>query len=277
MKIALLFILSFIRVYASSSQLEELLSRYQRPFTMMAIGKDLEIILEISGRFPKSVFIIANSQVSDPLPNVIVLSKELNVGDLEIFGECENLDVAYIPDINQVAAEDGNKRIRTIEKLAHYALVSNQNSEPLTLLQSEKNYILRKSWERGLHSEPSHRVHADFKEKKLLKSNKALSGKIVITDWQPGINLITFKMLKGSYPTENMIIKELEFLRQTPHNDWVINNMILRGTRIILIDFDDPRRGEVGFCSDELFEKHIEIIKIDDPNEIEKLLRIGLK
>lgn len=41
-EIALLFILSFIWVYASSLQLEELLSCYQRPFTMMAIGKNKE-------------------------------------------------------------------------------------------------------------------------------------------------------------------------------------------------------------------------------------------
>ena len=60
------------------------------------------------------------------------------------------------------------------------------------------------------------------------------------TQWLTGINLLTFKMLHGVYPSNERIKKSLKKLKNVVHNDWTINNMIIQGNKISLIDNDDP-------------------------------------
>lgn len=62
--------------------------------------------------------------------------------------------------------------------------------------------------------------------------------------WVDGINLITFTMLKGIYPTDSMIRKQIVKAEKTHahHNDLVLGNFIVQGDRLIPIDVDDKRR-----------------------------------
>lgn len=65
----------------------------------------------------------------------------------------------------------------------------------------------------------------------------------MISDWVPGVNILTFKMYHGSYPTTEMLQKSMKKLKGIAHNDWSINNMVLSGHRLIFVDFNDPSHG----------------------------------
>lgn len=86
---------------------------------------------------------------------------------------------------------------------------------------------------------PRYRVISNFKEKFFDKDalDKPLR-------WVDGINLITFALLKGVYPTDKMIRQQIIKAEKThsQHNDLVLGNFILQGDRLIPIDVNDKRR-----------------------------------
>ncbi len=246
------------------------------------------------------------------LHNLILLTESLNKNNLKILSQCEDFDIIFVPDLiktfqkeskavlneiinlgflifitipkkKKLQNDDQYKLIDEIEayllELSAIKLECNDPNyeENFYLLERSKNYLLRKTWDRGLHSEKSHRIESNYVEKKLIKNNKNLKGITIESEWKPGINLITFKMLQGVFPIKEKIIENLYSLRTILHNDWVINNMIIQGNKLSLIDFDDPRRGPRVYCSDHLFEKNLQIIYLDDKEEIIKRLIQGLK
>lgn len=61
------------------------------------------------------------------------------------------------------------------------------------------------------------------------------------TDWIPGINLVTYKVLNGIYPTKEMVIIQLKAFKGFKHRDFHIGNLIIQGTNLVAIDGDDLR------------------------------------
>ena len=109
-----------------------------------------------------------------------------------------------------------------------------------------------------------------------------------VSDWIPGINLLTFKMCQGAYPTPEMLKEELSVIRDPSHNDWMINNMIVQGNKIELIDYNDPTHNPGGpgggnnALIDELYINHSRLMDLNDPVKIEHyfwnyLIRIPIK
>ena len=274
MKFLFFFMLLFVKSY-SSSQIEDLLLQFERPFTMITIGNDINTTLKAAALYPDSVFILTEEKGIYSLSNLIILSKKIKPDDIRILSQCEDFDVVYVPNLTKTFGQQDLDVFKDLVNLGQYIFISSGDEN--VFLKTEKNYLLRKTWIRDLHSEKSHFIYSTLKEKKLFKSNKALLGNTIVSAWNPGINLITFKMLEGIYPTKKTIVDQLTSLRTTPHNDWVINNMILQGSNILLIDFDDPRRGIDTYCSDSLFEAHVKLIEMNDTEEIKRLLMEGLK
>lgn len=253
------------------------LAEFKRPFTMITVGNDFEGTLTAAATYPDSVFVITEGKVDHPPSNLIILSKKLHPEDIRILSQCEDFDVVYVPNLIETFGEASEEAYQELVNLGRYLFItSKEHPEPFPL-KTDKHYLLRKTWVRDLHSEQSHRIYSSFTEKKLFKSNKALNQMTLISDWKPGINLITFKMLGGIYPTKTMLFDQLTLLKEIPHNDWVINNMVLQGNKIVLVDFDDPRRGPTAYCSDQLFQDHLDIIEMEDIEELKRRLTTGLK
>jgi len=104
-------------------------------------------------------------------------------------------------------------------------------------------------------------IESDF-AKKILKK-----GAIPVA-WKAGINLMSFLMLRGVYPTHDGIRDQIKKMKRLDHNDLVIGNMILQGTTVIPIDFADERRnGKKRRCikaACKLLKKYHELL-LDDP------------
>lgn len=101
----------------------------------------------------------------------------------------------------------------------------------------------------SLYHEKSDRVYeifCDYHSKHLIKTDKVLPHDSYRSDWIPGINLITYLMFNGHFPTRNTV-RELLPVDST-HRDWMPNNMIISGRTLHLIDFNDPKNdpGAIG-------------------------------
>ena len=86
---------------------------------------------------------------------------------------------------------------------------------------------------------PTYRITSDFSTKSFSKGPLFKP-----TPWIHGINMVTFVMCSGVYPTDVMIRKRIAALRNAhlEHNDLVIGNIIMQGDKLIPIDFNDTRR-----------------------------------
>ncbi len=93
-------------------------------------------------------------------------------------------------------------------------------------------------------------VTSSFTEKKMLKEELK-----VTSNWEKGINLLTFVMLSGVYPPDTIIRNEIKALASVQHNDLVIGNILIQGTHLKPIDFNDKRHDiSVKKCINALLE-----------------------
>ena len=86
--------------------------------------------------------------------------------------------------------------------------------------------------------------------------------------WNKGINLITFKMLNGTYPSKGALKRALFNARDFSSTDWMPHNMIVQGDTLKLIDNHDPQAKGFWRCNDKLFDAISNWIDIDKPNDI---------
>ncbi len=90
--------------------------------------------------------------------------------------------------------------------------------------------------------EPRYKVVSNFEKKQLIKGSQ-------ITDYIPGINLLTCVMLNAIYPTDELIRQNIKPLSALQHEDLVIGNFVVQGKRLVPIDFNDERRrGDAARC-----------------------------
>lgn len=120
--------------------------------------------------------------------------------------------------------------------------LSDQES-PIYLLHTSKKSLQRTTWFKKATNR--YEILSTFDEKKLIKHHRDTHTQVV-TQWIPGINLITFKMMHGAYPTTKQLLEALERLKSIQHNDWMVNNMVLQGDKLTFIDWDDPTHAPGG-------------------------------
>ena len=202
---------------------------------------------------------------NNKLNNIVHLNKKVIVDDLIHMGKCEHFDVVLAFNIlhwlenrwreaiealltlgdniliETPPSEESNKCkeiIQYLERLGAYKVAEvprhvNNKASPMYLLKSDKSKNL--TWSTWLHQKGiSYEIISDLYEKKLLKSDGCEK---VVTDWCPGINLITFKMYQGAYPLVDILKKEVERLKDEVHNDWMPNNFIVQGSKLRMIDY----------------------------------------
>ena len=139
------------------------------------------------------------------------------------------------------------------------------------LIKTNKIKLLRYSWLSALNKK-EHTIQSTFTEKKLTKIGK--SGKSIISDWAPGINLVTYKMYYGAYPSKDCVKDLCKSLSTIQNNDWLPNNMILQGKKLLMIDINDPnfycgKKTDFGYSQKRL-NAMLKWLDLDNPADIQK-------
>lgn len=250
----------------------------------------------------------ANKQLN----NIIFLNKLFTPDDLQHLSECEHFDVVLamnilhrfgdrwrevadaifnmadhaiveIPPQETIVSEEQNQLRQEIEDyiLAKGGCIlgsaprhTSDTTAHLYLVSSGPKYLQRKTWLLSKNQDNDYIIESSFTEKKLTKPVYWPPKATQTISWIPGINLLTFKMCNGAHPSKEMLKKSLLLLKDEPHTDWTINNMVVQGNQLAWVDKDDSSRGHnailkpTGF-SEERLQAHMELMDLDDPKQIE--------
>lgn len=210
------------------------------------------------------------------LDNIIFLKKCITPDELVILSESEHFDVVlalnvihhFGPNWKKVSdailnmgdniiietppANDKNaagqsyiKHIEDYLKSQKHNVLGNffRQTQPdvldtMFLFEKNKKFMQRIHWENSLPESQyqNYYIESDFEKKVFHKKNLNQ-----IRDWAPGINLLTFKKLNGSFPEKKFIKEKLDKIDFSNHNDIKIWNVIIQGKNLIAIDNDDPK------------------------------------
>ncbi len=259
------------------THIENLLKNYKRPTTILEITDSPEsYALKLASKF-KSVYIVlflgnnCKKLISEikrnHLHNVVVLNpNNMTYNDIKTLSKCEHFDVSIInANFKKYFKSDHYNAIKTCTKLGDHIFfeINNIKEEKEELIRSNKNmtrlnnnknrllYLLKSKKSRlklarftqgnkKLYKQTqNYQIESDF-NKKLFKK-KLLHNAI---NWTPGINLVTFVMLRGIYPKNQVIYENIKAMQDNIpyHNDLMIGNMVIQGYKIKAIDFKDKRR-----------------------------------
>jgi len=248
-------------------------------------------------------------KANDSLENIILLNKRVIPEDLQRLSECEAFDVVLAlniihwfgsrwkevtdailnmgdniivetPPLEDQASQEANFIRKSIEEYLVFknaeilGKVPRHTSESkmstIYLIKSEKNKIERKCWLHSKNSDDHHRIVSSYRLKTITKKPPRVSH-LQVDDWKPGINLVTFLMYSGTYPSREKIKAAIERIQDNDHNDWTVNNMILQGNKLTLIDWNDQMHGADGGrrCSSKVLKAHLRLVSLRNPTEIE--------
>lgn len=288
--------------------LDSFAEQYARPFTAVEIAAcDGACSLYLAHTYPRAVCVmIEGNELQGPawgdfvlahcakqkLPNIILLESAVRFADLQRLGECEHFDLVFSFYAVERAGFSWKSLIDAMLQLGDHLLLEVMNTHVqaqnyllqhgahviATLTTSTIYYVAcnkktlkRKTWLRTLESKIN--IKSTFTEKKLIKKTP-YHNNILTSDWQPGINLITFKMYHGVYPTTAMVKKALSAIEYVWHNDWAMHNIIVQGTSLALIDYGDPRmQGHEQAHShlrEETYRKVVHCLELQNPQDIKE-------
>ena len=248
-------------------------------------------------------------RANDSLDNIILLNRKVHPQDLRKLSECESFSVVLAlniihwfgsqwrevadaiinlgdniiietPPEEQRASDEQNDIRKKIEDYLKFrkaeiiGTVPRHSSDNIManiyLLQSEKKQLLRKHWlapeANGLHA-----ISSSYEARTITKRQMNHEGTSVY-HWKPGINLITFLMYNGAYPSREKIKSALKKIMDPCHNDWTANNMILQGNHLRLIDWGDSSHGLQGGrrSTRKVVKAHLHLIGLQDPGKVEQ-------
>ena len=263
------FLVFWIFPLFASEGVESFLDQFERPATVLEIGR--RVSQKISSHYPQHLFVLWDKKgLGDH--NCIVLSANITTERLARLAECEHFDLVIanrydehyqsLGDHLLVPYPDDPFEQRQFNR--KYQLVRPKLFGGYVLFEKKRDRLVRNFWSCRNHSKYIFKIHANFKEKCLVKSAPDLGESKVKSEWIPGINLISFKHLKGTYPTYPMIKSELSRLQSVPHGDWMLNNMIVVGDHLTFIDRVDPRRCNLKKCGDKRLRFFLKAWKLDD-------------
>lgn len=262
------YYLIFINFILSAQHLDlinNFIANYKRDVTILEIANSPTHGLELVANKKNTVISICLKNCDSQLPRIKKLNNftllspyQFALPELEMLGRCEHFDLLVVHDLENLIAENICSYIELIIKLADNCFIVadakyksiirylknrkfKQISERLFFISQPKLGLDVPRWRLkplATSATPRYFVESNFEVKKFHKSGAEPQ------NWIPGINLKTFVMLRGIHPDNNIIYKQLlNFKQNNPHhNDLVIGNLILQGTKIIAIDFNDKRR-----------------------------------
>lgn len=198
------------------------------------------------------------------LKNIIVLEpRDLDIPMINALTKCEHIDVSIIHDyfdhfqsqwrpVTDLFLNLGNHIFFEISydnavnilnyKHPNFKMIENRFKKLLFSYQTDKKFleIARfTQFSKPKNNDINYEIKSDFNEKLLLKKNPETTSK-----WVAGINLMTYVMMRGVYPTDDIIRGEITNIEKAYpyHNDLIIGNMVIQGHKIVPIDFNDKRR-----------------------------------
>ncbi len=257
------------------NSITKLIKSYSRPITIFVVGFDnvensyFHDFYNLN-LFKNHVFILFSETVKDysfsGKTNVIALSRPINTSIVTRLSEVENFDITIVHNADQFCSSLGAQSVDALLNMgptilfcfSHYSLrdhfidylASSSLKNNIDLIEdthknkyyllahiTKQQYIQRQHWleikKPGLDN--SHVIQSELHLKQLIKTIR--TGMIIKTDWMPGINLISFKMCNGIWPSSSFLNKYVMNDLRVPHPDWSPNNMIVQGEKMALIDF----------------------------------------
>ena len=248
-------------------------------------------------------------ELNDSLENIIFLQTTITPENLLRLGECEHFDVIlalnfihhcmhpwkeiidalltlgeniiiehppWNDDINQAE----KKKRADIEEylIAQEAEViaevpRHHTSAPANakvfLIKQPKTSLKRRHWcwppPYGTDKK-EHHIISTYHEKKISKTN---GHAIINSEWHKGINLMTFKMLQGVFPTKAMLKNAIIQIQDFTHQDWTPSNLIVQGSNLQLIDYADFHYLDNLKKNNESVQKQTKrLIDIDQPASV---------
>ena len=162
-----------------------------------------------------------------------------------------------------------SKNAKVLGRVARHT--SKDQTATIYIIESEKKRLKRKHWLSPMETENQHVITSNF-HRKLFVKKPPHAPSIQVNEWVHGINLMTFLSYGGAYPLRKDIKLAVERIQDFTHNDWTVNNMILQGNKLALIDWDDPTHGPTGGrrCSSRVLGAHLHLVDLKDPNKIER-------
>lgn len=243
------------------------LTRYRRPYTLLEIGVDdciyIPLLTYQTGMIGASL-IVGNDKdrvlesVCSRYPSSVsvMMPSRLTIHMLETLGRCEHFDVVIVHDMTTVLEAPYRRMLSALTALGDHVFIVAESEHWQKLLKqsrltrvAENLYashrpksgldVARYTQLKSRASQPRYGVYSSYTEKLFYK--KGLEYPL---SWIHGINLVTFCMLHGVYPDDAQIRTELRRMRSCcdDHNDMVLGNFILQGTRLFKIDANDTRR-----------------------------------
>lgn len=247
--------------------------QYQRPITVLEITTQVgEYLSELSTaqKIVGIAWVLPGTTIDLSLvKNCIVLAPpSLHCTMIEEVSRCEHFDVVIVRNIARCIAEPLERLLAALVRLGDALFIEpdtqefellltrsssikivvprNSASGPLYLYQKSKAVLTKARYtQKGFSEINSYRVSSSFLKKEF---SKGLSRKSI--PWIPGINLVTFIMLRGIYPTDSQLQEQLKSLMKIApkHTDLVLGNMILSGEKIIAIDSDQNHKADSRVC-----------------------------
>lgn len=253
---------------------------------------------------------------TNKLNNVTLLSKEISSAELQRLSECEHFDVVIAFNVIHHFGSEWPQAYQAILNMGDNILIETPPRGDIGAcgnaylsaindrLDQEQNSVLlgqfrrqtdpskvdklvwviknKRELQRRAYIFPSqcnphiYEILSDFDSKTLNKYN--FMG-LLQSKWEAGINLLTFKMLNGSYPSTKSLAKALEPLTKVPTNDLKPHNLIVQGTQLKVIDVADPILEPLKNNTREPFAflNHGEILKVIKANTPEELRQICTK
>ncbi len=83
-------------------------------------------------------------------------------------------------------------------------------------------------------------------------------------------------MLNGIYPTIAQLKQSIVALKHEEHTDWTISNMIVQGSNVQLIDYNDPYYGKARphkNYAKKRFEQVLKLISFKHPDNVARYFR----
>lgn len=258
------------------SKIEELANNYNRPITVLEISSDKpKYIYQIASKYDaKCNIILLNNKNEKKILDKIKSNKFHNIAlmcpktfdheTFETLSRCESFDLVIIDDIIENFETQKERLFNSLLSLGDniFLHLSWENTSDFLSIKDKKNAKMVYSGNNGVlffaHLEKtfldiarftqyrkprnpnsSYKIYSDF-DKKLFYKDTIENA----TNYIPGINLITFVMLYGKYPNDEIINKKIKFMETgiPYHNDLMIGNMIVQGDNLVAIDFNDKRR-----------------------------------
>jgi hypothetical protein len=257
------------------SAISSFLDNYTRPITILEVGlTSADYALELASKYKGTYALLLmkdSQQIVDRVReksyhNVMVLNpKKISAHSFFMLSRCEHIDVVLVhkdiysalsknewqPALDALLTVGDYTFIEITPKHAFLCKKYMDNKLTYVKQRQEDTLLLYTYQKKGLDiprwtartipvsPTPRYTITSNFNQKLLHKDTVDQPIK-----WIPGLNLKTFVMLRGIYPTDTIIAHQLRNMTHSLpyHNDLTIGNIIIQGETLVPIDFNDKRR-----------------------------------